>query len=173
MYLKILGSVFLLASTASIGFLKAGELKIRTERLNELKKVMLLLQGEFRFRRAPIPEAFEAVSKKAEAPFAGFLESVAAELEAGKSGNFLSIWEKQCGELLSWEGMKREDQQLLEQLGSSLGCFEVTLQLEMLQGVIRQTEEVLKTAKEQQEVRGKLYQTMGVSLGALLTLLII
>ena len=85
----------------------------------------------------------------------------------------MRIWEKQCGELLSWEGMKREDQQLLEQLGSSLGCFEVTLQLEMLQGVIRQTEEVLKMAKEQQEVRGKLYQTMGVSLGALLTLLII
>lgn len=173
MYLKILGSVFLLASTASMGFLKAGELKIRTDHLKELKKVMILLQGEFRFHRSPIPEAFESVSKKTAAPFRGFLESVAAELETGRSGNFLSIWEKQCKELLSWEGMKREDQQLLEQLGNSLGCFEVTLQLEMLQGVIRQTEEILKAAKEQQEVRGKLYQTMGVSLGALLTLLII
>ena len=49
----------------------------------------------------------------------------------------------------------------------------MTMQTESLNLVALQVEEALKTAKEQQEIKGKLYKTMGISAGAFLILLMI
>ena len=72
MYIKIFGSVILLISTA-IGFFKAKELKKRVFCLMELRRTMILLQGELRFHRAALSEAFENVSKREVEPFSIFL----------------------------------------------------------------------------------------------------
>ena len=77
MYLKIIGCLFCLGAAATIGFLKAEELKSRVKRLEEFKRMMMLLQGELRFHRATLSEAFESVSRRVEEPFAGFLEETA------------------------------------------------------------------------------------------------
>ena len=77
MYIKIFGSIFLLTSAAAIGYLKADELKERVRCLNALKRMMILLQGELRFHRAPLSEAFENVSERAEKPFDIFLGELA------------------------------------------------------------------------------------------------
>ena len=66
-----------------------------------------------------------------------------------------------------------EDKYLLEQLGRGLGYLDLEMQTESLNQVIYQTEEVIKSAKEQKEIKEKLYQTMGVTAGAFLVLLII
>lgn len=58
-------------------------------------------------------------------------------------------------------------------LEGSLGYLDLTMQAESLNLAAMQVEEVIKTAEEQRQTRGKLYRTMGVSVGALLTLLII
>ena len=68
MYIKIIGSLFLLSSATAIGFLKAEELRERVERLQELKRMMMLLQGELRFHRAELSEAFENVSENEKMP---------------------------------------------------------------------------------------------------------
>ena len=71
------------------------------------------------------------------------------------------------------EGLKKEDEQLFELLGGSLGYLDLTMQTEHLNLVMLRTEETLKEAQELKQSRGKLYQTMGVTAGALLTLLLI
>ena len=75
--------------------------------------------------------------------------------------------------LLYTEGLQKEDAQLLELLRSSLGYLDLTMQTETLNLAMTQTEESIRQAKEMQERKGKLYQTMGVTVGALLALLII
>ena len=54
MYIKLIGSLLVLVSSTTIGFLKANELKIRVKKLEELKWMMSLLQGELRFHRAEL-----------------------------------------------------------------------------------------------------------------------
>ena len=173
MYIKIFGSILLLISTTAIGYLKAEELKKRVVCLNELKRVMILLQGELRFHRATLSEAFENVSKRVEAPFSMFLEETARRIENRNFGNFLCVWGELSDELLLYGGFQKEDNSLLEQLGRSLGYLDLTMQTENLNLAIFQTEEAIKSAKEQKEIKGKLYRTMGVTAGAFLTLLII
>lgn len=173
MYIKIIGSLFLMSSAAAIGFLKADELNERVKRLNELKRMMILLQGELRFHRASLSEAFENVSERVEEPFSGFLKETACKLERRESGGFDEVWKEMSGKLLCGEGFQKEDEQLFEILRSSLGYLDLTMQTETLNLAIIQTEDAIRSARKQQEAKGKLYQTMGVTVGALLTLLII
>lgn len=173
MYIKITGCLFLVTSTAAIGFLKADELNERVKRLQEFKRMLMLLQGELRFHRATLSESFEAVSERVEEPFRSFLKETAERLNQRESGGFDAVFKEMSGKLLRSEGFLKEDGQLLELLRNSLGYLDLTMQTENLNLVIIQAEEAIKSAKEQQESKGKLYQTMGVTVGALLTLLII
>lgn len=173
MYLKFAGCLFCLGAAAMIGFLKAEELKTRVKRLEDLKRMMMYLEGEFRFHRATLSEAFENVSVRMEEPFAGFLKETAEKMAEGKKGSFDEVWEEMSEMLLRTEGFQKEDKQLLELLRSSLGYLDLTMQLETLKLVAAQTENALCKARERLEARGKLYRTMGVTVGALLALLII
>ena len=173
MYIKIIGSLFVIASTAAIGFIKAEELSERVKKLQEMKRMMILLQGELRFHKAALAEAFENVSERVAVPFCDFLKETGERLEARESEGFDSIWETTSRKVLQTEGLKKEDKHLLELLKNSFGYLDLTLQTETLNLAILQTEDEIKRAKEQQESKGKLYQTMGITVGALLTLLII
>lgn len=173
MYLKVIGSVFLIFSAAAIGFVKAEELKCRVERMEEMKRMMILLQGELRFCRAVLSEAFENVSERVEEPFSGFLSVMAKMLEQRENGRFEQIFQEQTKILLQEKGFLQEDRHLLDVLQKGLGYLDLTMQTETLNLVIRETEETVQQAKEQLQIKGKLYRTMGVTLGALLTLLII
>lgn len=173
MYIKILGGLFLLCSSAAIGVLKAEELQVRVQRLQELKRMLVLLQGELRFHRAVLSEAFANVAERVESPFDGFLADTAKKLESADHQGFERVWSEMSGNLLKTEGFFAEDGKLFDLLGNSLGYLDLTMQMENLNLVLLQTQEILEKAKEQQEVKGKLYQMMGVTVGALLTLLII
>ena len=94
-------------------------------------------------------------------------------MESRHSGSFLTVWDEKTDQLLTNEGFKKEDKVLLEQLGNSLGYLDLTMQTETLNLAILQTDDAIMNAKEQLEIKGKLYQTMGVTAGAFLTLLII
>lgn len=173
MYIKIIGSLFLISSAAAIGFLKSEELNERVKLLEELKRMMVLLQGELRFHRAELSEAFENIAERVEEPFAAFLKGTAAQLEKREKGGLEVVWRDNLQQLLKEDGFQRSDVELLELLGNSLGYLDLTMQTEHLNLTILRTEEVIGQAKNQQEKKGKLYQTMGITAGALLTLLII
>ena len=173
MYLKIIGSLFLMTSAALIGFLKAEELRTRVKMLQEMKRMMLLLQGEFRFHKAELSEAFLGVSERAGEPFSEFLFGISKKIESRNAGGFEGIFHEESEKLLEAEGFCKEDLHLLELLQNSLGYLDLTMQTETLNQAVMQTEEAIEQAKKQFEIKGRLYRTMGVTVGALLTLIII
>lgn len=173
MYIKIAGSMILTGIGAMIGFSKAGELNERVRMLQGLKKMINFLQGELRFHRAALSEAFENVGERMEAPFSGFLQRMAHQIEAKELGDFEKVWEENAGQLLAAEGFRSEDEMLLDLLKSGLGYLDLAMQTETLNLAMIRTEEAIAEAKEESKTKGKLYQTMGVTIGALLSLMII
>lgn len=173
MYIKVIGGLFVLVSSAAIGFLKAEELHQRVKLLEELKRVIVLLKGELRFHRAELSEAFEHVAEKTSVPFEGFLKNTAKQMEMRAEGGFEKIWSDNCLSLLRTEGFRKEDRELFEVLGTGLGYLDLTMQKENLNLVLQQIEEKIGCAKEVQKSKGKVYQTMGVTVGTLLALMMI
>ena len=78
--LKAAGLFLLFSGCFSLGIGKSRGLKKRLELLRELKKLLLLLSGEIRCVKTPLPEAFRKIGRKAEDPFGTFFQKVAEEL---------------------------------------------------------------------------------------------
>ena len=85
----------------------------------------------------------------------------------------MEIWQNAVEHLLKKDGFQKEDRYLFQILGNGLGYLDLKMQTENLQLAMAQTEEAMILAKETWKVKGRLYQTMGVSAGVFLTLLII
>ncbi len=173
MYLKLMGSLFLIGSASAIGFLKAEGLHLRVKRLLELKRMIGLLQGELRFHKVSLSEAFEQVSGRMEAPFDAFLQGLSLKLEEKDQRDLMELWKEAIENLLKEEGFQKEDEELLNLLGKGLGYLDLRMQTEHLQLAMAQTEEAVMMAKETLKIKGRLYQTMGMTAGIFLTLLII
>ena len=138
-----------------------------------MKRMMLLLQGELRVHRAVLAEAFANVSERVEKPFSVFLSVLSEKLELRENGRFEQVFQEESKKLLQEEGFLKEDIHLFELLQNGLGYLDLTMQTETLNLAILQTEEAVREAKGQLEIKGKIYRTMGVTVGALLTLMII
>lgn len=173
MYLKLIGGILLVGSSTAIGYMKAEELSTRVKMLTEWKRMLVLLQGELRFHRGTLSESFENVSERVEAPIRDFLRQMTDKMQGMDPGGFEKAWTESGSLLLLKDGFLKEDGQLLETLKSSLGYLDLTMQTETLNLAVLQTEDALQRAKEMRDRKGKLYQTMGVTVGAILTLLII
>lgn len=172
MYLKIAECFLLFVISTALGFIKSEKLKERVRILDELKKMAVFLQGELRFHRAMLSEALENISPRLSHPLDGLLKDVSEKLEK-KEASFEMLWKDSVEKLVRKENLRQEDVPLFLMIGNSLGYLDVAMQLEHLNLVIFQVEEAIKTAKEQQEIKGKLYRTMGATAGAFLVLLII
>lgn len=173
MYLKIAGGLLVLIASVFWGCMKAAELEKHTMRLVELKRLLVLLQGELRFHRASLAEAFGNVAERVEEPFSVFLKEMSEKMEAKTFGSFEMIWRETIEKLFRKKGFMKEDEKIFEMLCSSLGYLDLTMQMETLNLTIMQVEEAIDNAKEKQEIRGKLYRTMGITAGAMLVLFII
>lgn len=173
MYIKIFICLSFMISTIAIGVMKAEELNKRVQCLLELKRLMILLQGEFRVHRGTLSEAFVYTAGRVEEPFSGFLKETAKGLDDRSFGSFSDVWEKVTEQLVARGKFFKNDQYLLDQLGRGLGYLDLTMQMENINLAICQTEEAIKSAKEEKNSKGKLYRTMGVTAGAFLSLLII
>lgn len=173
MYLKLIGGILLIGSSAAIGSMKAEELTTRVKMLTEWKRMLVLLQGELRFHRGTLSESFENVADRVKTPIRDFLRQMAEKMQGMDPGGLEKAWSESGGLLLLKDGFCKEDEQLLETLKSSLGYLDLTMQTETLNLAVLQTEDALQKAREQRDCKGKIYQTMGVTVGAILTLLII
>ena len=173
MYIKIFVCAGFLAASTMIGFTKARLLEQRVTRLCQWKRCLMLVQGSLRFHRAALWECFEEVSERAQEPFASFFGKVSERLQKKEEGGLYHIWEEQSKELIGTGNFAKEDAPLLELLGESLGHLDLPMQMDQLELVLLQTDENLRQAREQKEQKGKLYQTMGVTVGMLLVLLVI
>nr|MDE7326293.1 stage III sporulation protein AB [Lachnospiraceae bacterium] len=71
MILKIAGSAAVLLACAGFGFFAASEVERRERQLRMLYASFLLIQGDIRYRRSSLPEAFLMAVKK-EGDFAVF-----------------------------------------------------------------------------------------------------
>lgn len=70
--LKAAGLFLLFSACLSFGFGKSHALKKRLEFLRELKKALLLLSGEIRCAKTPLPDAFRKIGGKLREPLRFF-----------------------------------------------------------------------------------------------------
>lgn len=129
--LKLLGSLIVLSAAAGLGLEKSMEYRQRIEELSELRRMFLLLSGEIRSSRTPIPEAFRHMAGRMDRPYREFLNQMAQKLEQMGGESFSALWKETLKEQLGGGVLKlqKEDMELIGSFGDMFGYLDVQMQL--------------------------------------------
>lgn len=129
--LKLLGSLIVLSAAAGLGLEKSMEYRQRIEALSELRRMFLLLSGEIRSSRTPIPEAFRHMAGRMDGLYREFLNQMAQKLEQMGGESFSALWKETLKEQLGGGVLKlqKEDMELIGSFGDMFGYLDVQMQL--------------------------------------------
>ena len=160
--LKAAGLFLLFSGCFSLGIGKSRGLKKRLELLRELKKLLLLLSGEIRCAKTPLPEAFRKIGRKAEDPFGTFFQKVAEELTGENRKLPETAFSRQM-KLLKESPLTPEDR----------GYPDLSVQLETLKLFEENLEELIKKAAADYRGKAKVYRYLGALAGLFLVVFLI
>lgn len=170
--LKMIGVVLVIAASSGLGFAMSQELKDRIETLIYLKKIMLMLRGEIKYMKSPLPEAFSNVAVRVNPPFTEFFKTLSGELEGLEGSPFPIIWKEKVNEHLKSLKLMKQDYEQLERLGENFGYLDGEMQLNTIDLYIEQLEVEIKTAQETIGAKTRVYNCMGVMGGIFITVII-
>lgn len=173
MLLKMLGSVFVIASTSLFGYLMGRERINRLTQLKTLKKILVQLRGEIQYGYTPLPEAMRNLGERSETIFSSFFFSVEKQLKNYEGNTFFSIWKKEIEEELKHTALNRQDKVKLISLGENLGYLDQDMQIKNIDLYLEGLEEEILVESSSQKEKIRLYQLLGVLSGVFVTIVML
>ena len=172
---KVLGSLLVLLAASGLGTAKSMEYRGRIRSLAEMRRLFLLLDGEIRSSRTPVPDAFLHMSSRMQEEYKGFLLELAEELNRMEGEQFRDLWcrllEKHFGEGRSF--LKKEDLELAASFGDVFGYLDSQMQMDAIRFLQEQLLERMSALSACCGSRMRLARLLGVSLGIFLVLILV
>lgn len=170
---KIVGAILVIFSSSAMGLYLSNELKTRIVDLKELKKILLLLRGDIQYANTPLPEAVQALSRRHDGKFKGFLENISQRLLKLRGESFGVIWKEGVEKDLTHTSFSKEDYALLNQLGENLGYLDKNMQIGTLDLYLEQIEETINSLSQSVKDKTYLYNSLGIMGGIFITIILL
>ena len=166
MVLKIIGSILIIASCFSIGYLKAKNLYVRRDFLSSFIKFLSVLSTNLRYNSDDI---FSIVDLSAKTEGLNCLEMSREEYDI----SFEEYWDNKITSLDIIDNLLITDKTLLSEFGLQLGKRDVEGELKHIKLYKTLFEKQLADAENQILKKSKLYKAMGFFVGTATALVII
>lgn len=165
--LRLAGSLFIILSCTLIGYEKSKEVTIHRKELEELQRIILMIQTELKYIKSPFGELFGKLQNKTEGNFKEWLKEMSEDLRGFQQGTLEDIWSTSVDNHLHESFLTREELNELKQVGKHISHTEaLDLFLIQIELFIQQTREEEKTKK-------KMYQSMGIMTGIFLVIMLV
>lgn len=171
--LKWLGAGLVICGCAAIGASMTGDLRRRVLQLQEMRKMVVALQGEIRYGNAALNVAFRRVAHRTRQPFRSFLECMAIQMEECRGEALTEIFRQSVKEELKGTSLRASDLELLERLGESMGYLDVKTQMDSMDLFLEQVGRLCQEAEGEYRNKSKVYHYLGVSVGLFLAIILI
>lgn len=172
-FMKIMGCIMVIASSAGVGFYFSTELKSRISDLHELKKLVGLLRGDIRYASTPLPEAINAIARRHTGRFQMFLCFVSSKLDELSGITFATIWKEAAERELINTSLNKKDKLQLVQFGENLGYLDKEMQINTIDLYIEQMEGEIKELSRTAKEKAYLYNTLGIMAGVFITIIMV
>lgn len=173
MMLKAIGAILILLSSSTAGYYFSMVDRFRIEELRQMRRALTILKGEISFSSAPLAEAFKEAAERVGGATALIFEEYAQNLAKKRGGSASHIWKEVLEQTGKDTYFDKEDLDAFLSFGRALGYLDrdqQCRQIDLTLSYIDKTEEILlaKSAKST-----KIYRSMGVLGGALLTVVLL
>lgn len=165
--MRWLGALLLTAACALGGLTQARRLARRAGGLGELAFALELLSFELERFRAPMPELAERLARTAPGEGGALFERLSGAMEADGDECFAGLWAR------ALEPLPGPEREILLALGGILGRYGAEEELQAAAGCRARLRELEREAKEAYRRSGKLYIGLGISAGAMVSVLLL
>ena len=171
--LKMIGVLLVVTASTGLGFSVSRDLKLRIDQLHYLRKLMLMLQGEIKYVKAPLPEAFASIGRRSREPFQAFFAGVAQDMDHCEGETFQEIWDRRIREDLRETRLTKTDLESLRHMGENIGYLDHEMQLGTLGLYTEQLENEIHAAEKVFGSKSRIYHCLGVMGGIFIAILIL
>ncbi len=168
MQFKYIGAVIVFVSCGAFGFIKAANWRNEERLLAQMVRLLDSMQSELEYRLTPLPQICANAAEEA----TGCLKSVFCALTEELNGQ-IAPDAATCMQaaISSVKDLPDTVKQALTMLGNSFGKFDLQGQLNEISAVRQHCQLQLTQMRENQDVRLRSYQTLGLCVGAGLAIL--
>lgn len=170
MTMKLFGAALIILACGGYGFMMANAHRKEVKALQNIITTISYIKCELQFRNTALPELCSRAAKVTQGCISRFFQSLAAELEAQICPDT-----NECllNALSRHPDIPPSSTEAIVNMGTTIGVFDLTGQLDGLNRVLLQSEEALSKLTKQQDIRIRSYQTLGLCAGAALAILLV
>lgn len=167
---KILGMVLIIVGCGGAGFSMAANHRMEEKSLRQLVGILDYMECELQYRLTTLPELCRNASKEFCGVPGKILYELSNEIESQIAPDVACCMQAVLGRNKRISPITME---ILEQLGMSIGRFDLEGQLKGLNAVRNECKRNIDALSNNKEVRLRNYQTLGLCAGAALAILLI
>ena len=162
------GALLLILALSGFGFIRTMDLKQRPRELRMMLDAMTLLRNDIVSRTLPLPDALAHVGGTCRGSARTLFISSKDKL-GSSTQQFASVWSDQVAQL---SVLSREDRTVLCQLRAHLGQFDAQAQGRAIDACISALKRNEAQASEYANQYSRLYTGLGLTLGAMLAVIL-
>lgn len=166
--MKLIGIVFIIMTTGSMGFRIAGAYRKQCETLRQLLAALQILRNEIAFCGTPLPKAFAMMAIPCNGILEKILSNVAREMDRHVWMSPTAALEKHASAQINEPFVT-----ILMEMLSRFGSYDVQAQLQSVDWARMQCEERLCLLEQERTQKGKVYETLGICAGVAVSILLI
>lgn len=144
----------------------------RLKELNEIDRFLNYLYNDIAYISKPLPDAVSDIKEKMKYPISNFLSDFEYNLSL-KTMTVDKCWGKALENNKEKLNLKKEDQEVVLYIGRQLGGTDKATQLKNLEFTLSKIKNRIKLAEADKEKNSKLYSTLGLMGGILITIILI
>ena len=168
--IKLFGALLVIAGCGGFGFFIAAEHRREEKTLRHFISVLELMECELQYRLTALPELCRQAAFESRGPLKKTFSFLADELEDQISPNVEKCVDAALAKVKELPKLTAE---AMELLGRSLGRFDVEGQLKGIASVRAECVRIMESYTQNQDVRLRSYQTLGLCAGAAIAILFI
>ena len=167
---KWAGAIMVLTACGGFGFIMAAQYRLEIRTLRQFISLLDAMECELSYHLTPLPELCRRSASLVSGPIRQVMLCFAQELEQQICPDISGCMHYAISSVKSIPDPVKK---LLEQLGNSMGRFDLSGQLKGLESLREMSMDALNERKENREQRVREYQTLGLCAGAALVIILV
>ena len=169
---RIIGGLAVILGCGGIGFYYSLKDGMRVGELQELKKALLILASEIEYMRSPLNIACANIAKRTTLATSKLFESFANYLDTNNGETAYQAWCQAIASIKNTTLLTQEDLQVVDSFGKTLGYLDKHMQQNAISHAINYMDEKTTALQLQSHKNKRMYRSLGVICGMLITIVL-
>ncbi len=170
--IKLLGVFLVTGGCSMCGWYFSGMFLGRIHLLEEWQQLIQYLYGEIEYSASDMEEILQLMVLRSTYSKA-FWENMVQEIKQHRGILFSDIWKENLPDIELWESLKRNEREIIIELGRNVGNLDRETQLHTLDIFQKRISDSLLKARDEYRTQEKLCHVIGITAGIFISILLV